>query len=422
MNRLPQPKQVALRNSNPRVSNANFSRHTFEEKSIEQSYVARSVSEPDKAQYYPQGQRPPPSCLQSSFSRLTCLVVTILMLSGLLIALLVLYTGGDPAEFFYLPDPPGLSAASRWDTNGTESLTLSVMNSCEDRWTPFFDRYLAEWDNGTPDVLNLSSEKFDYDPSCTAYDGKMNVCNANFGNTDWVGINVILIENAFIVNSVAKMNDYHLDNANDFKRFYTMCHEMGHGFGLPHTNENQHNIDRGDCMDYTSRPQNNLEPGQYNYNLLYDLYGPVNGTGKVNGTENSKFNIFGSGTLGDNLQATKDALTGTVGGSGSGGSNSSGGSGRMLVARTTPADIMQRYYLALSDLQEPLSMSMAATTSTSAAATTSAPSVTTRTAAMRKKSHGARLLAESRHHRVYSVDLGRGFKMEVRKLLATWDD
>lgn len=31
-------------------------------------------------------------------------------------------------------------------------------------------------------------------------------------------------------------------------------------------------------MDYTMRPRNNLEPGQYNYDLLQELYGTVGGT------------------------------------------------------------------------------------------------------------------------------------------------
>jgi hypothetical protein len=53
----------------------------------------------------------------------------------------------------------------------------------------------------------------------------------------------------------------------------------GHGFGLPHTDENYFNRDRGDCMDYTTRPQNNLAPGQFNFQVLNELYGiPVSQT------------------------------------------------------------------------------------------------------------------------------------------------
>ena len=45
------------------------------------------------------------------------------------------------------------------------------------------------------------------------------------------------------------------------------------GLGLPHTDEDHFNRDRGDCMDYTTRPQNNMMPGDYNLELLKQLYG-----------------------------------------------------------------------------------------------------------------------------------------------------
>ena len=52
--------------------------------------------------------------------------------------------------------------------------------------------------------------------------------------------------------------------------------KTGHAFGLPHTDENYYNFDRGDCLDYTTRPRNNLQPGEFNFNLLYSLYGSAN--------------------------------------------------------------------------------------------------------------------------------------------------
>jgi hypothetical protein len=71
-----------------------------------------------------------------------------------------------------------------------------------------------------------------YDPSCTAVDGVIKVCNNDFGATGWYGINEALSSNKLIISSVAKMNDYYFtSNGNDMydRRQYTMCHEMGHG-------------------------------------------------------------------------------------------------------------------------------------------------------------------------------------------------
>ena len=55
-----------------------------------------------------------------------------------------------------------------------------------------------------------------------------------------------------------------------------MCHELGHAFGLPHTDENYYNRNRGDCLDYTTRFGSNLSPGKYNFELLAELYGSRN--------------------------------------------------------------------------------------------------------------------------------------------------
>jgi len=52
---------------------------------------------------------------------------------------------------------------------------------------------------------------------------------------------------------------------------------IGHAFGLPHTDTNYYNFDRRDCLDYTIRPGNNLDPGEFNFNLLFSLYGSANG-------------------------------------------------------------------------------------------------------------------------------------------------
>lgn len=58
----------------------------------------------------------------------------------------------------------------------------------------------------------------------------------------------------------------------------TQCHEIGHAFGLPHTDEDFYNRDLKNCMDYTSRPENNMQPAQPNFEFLTVLYGSIDGT------------------------------------------------------------------------------------------------------------------------------------------------
>jgi hypothetical protein len=53
---------------------------------------------------------------------------------------------------------------------------------------------------------------------------------------------------------------------------------MGHGFGLPHTDEDFTNKDLGNCMDYTNRPGNNKQPAKPNFMFLAQLYGTIDGS------------------------------------------------------------------------------------------------------------------------------------------------
>ena len=77
------------------------------------------------------------------------------------------------------------------------------------------------------------------------------------------------------------MNDYYLQGTNEAQRKFTMCHELGHGLGLGHSDENFQNSDLGNCMDYTNTPENNLHPDEYNFLILEELYGNASRNGTV---------------------------------------------------------------------------------------------------------------------------------------------
>jgi hypothetical protein len=55
-----------------------------------------------------------------------------------------------------------------------------------------------------------------------------------------------------------------------------MCHEIGHGFGLPHRDEIPNNPDLGSCLDYTYRFENNINPdSSVDFDNLKNLYGVI---------------------------------------------------------------------------------------------------------------------------------------------------
>eukprot|EP00585_Thalassiosira_rotula_P007731 CAMPEP_0196159766 /NCGR_PEP_ID=MMETSP0910-20130528/46487_1 /TAXON_ID=49265 /ORGANISM="Thalassiosira rotula, Strain GSO102" /LENGTH=343 /DNA_ID=CAMNT_0041424691 /DNA_START=293 /DNA_END=1325 /DNA_ORIENTATION=- len=189
-----------------------------------------------------------------------------------------------------------------WDDDFVQirngGLHLTLRNALDDTWQDEFDSAVADWQES--DALVLTAEKVEVDHDCERVDGVMVVCNANFGATGWVGINENMIMRGVIVGSVSKMNEYYLLNAelinenmimrgvivgsvskmNEYyllnaeydQRRYTMCHELGHGFGLPHTDENPYNANLGDCLDYTDDPDENLYPGEVNMRKLSNMY------------------------------------------------------------------------------------------------------------------------------------------------------
>jgi len=165
-----------------------------------------------------------------------------------------------------------------WKQARGNGLTLTLQNALDETWQTEYEAALADWSES--EALTLSSVSVDVDHSCKPVTGLMKVCNGNFGHTGWVGINELQIvyqnggKAGYIETSVAKMNEYYLLNAAYAQRQYTMCHEIGHGFGLPHTDEDPNNADQGNCLDYTHRPANNMHPGQVNFDVLVQMYLP----------------------------------------------------------------------------------------------------------------------------------------------------
>ena len=106
-------------------------------------------------------------------------------------------------------------------------LTLQVLNNLESGsdWNEYLKSSIYEWDNGTPDAVTLNIRKMTHDPDCRAVRRAMKVCNANYGPTDWRGVNQILLQDEYISTSLAKMKDYYLGGTNRAQKQYSeyMC-------------------------------------------------------------------------------------------------------------------------------------------------------------------------------------------------------
>jgi len=241
-----------------------------------------------------QQQRRPKSCLATWVPMILCIAVAIT------VPLLYVFDIFNPADIPFLGDlfeddwvggtlnnmtfddvngtmvPQLPSNAIGWANTGN-GLRLDILNACSDEWQPFVQGALDNWENGSPiDSLTFYTSRLDHDPKCSTVTGKLKICNGNYGDTQWRGINEVLLGGAAqrrIISSRAKLNEYYLNYESDAQKLYTSCHELGHGFGLPHWDEDFYNKDLGNCMDYTQNPHKSSKPDASNFLYLAQLYG-----------------------------------------------------------------------------------------------------------------------------------------------------
>ena len=165
----------------------------------------------------------------------SCLLMLVLV--GIAAALFIYFYVGTENVGNFIDDPdqfreedPFNSAnkedANLWKTKGGVGLELVVVNALDTAWQEFFFKAVDQWNSGTPDTLTLMTEDSSPDSVCEAIDGKLKVCNGNYGATNWRGINKILLENGWIYSSAARMNEYYTTDNDDTQRQYTMCHEV----------------------------------------------------------------------------------------------------------------------------------------------------------------------------------------------------
>ena len=109
---------------------------------------------------------------------------------------------------------------------------------------------------------------------CRAKSGRIEVCNAAYGNNGWLGLASVWVSGGHITQSTVKLNDTYYNTAKyntPTWRAAVTCQEVGHGFGLGHQDES--GADFHTCMDYASNPDaDNMHPNAHDYQMLASIY------------------------------------------------------------------------------------------------------------------------------------------------------
>ena len=140
----------------------------------------------------------------------------------------------------------------KWSLNEGSKVSLEVVNNLQRNsvWNGYLETAFRNWDVGTPNTMKLSLSNINDDTDCEASPFKIKVCNGNYGDLPWKGVNYIFIQqDGTILASTMRLNDYYLGGMDSDEKLYTCCHEIGHGLGLRHSDEDFTNRDLySECM------------------------------------------------------------------------------------------------------------------------------------------------------------------------------
>jgi hypothetical protein len=181
-----------------------------------------------------------------------------------------------------------------WGRTGNP-FTIMLGSNLSGDWPVHLSTASTDWTNWS-DVLDTTIVGGGTNPKrCSPTSGRVEVCNAAYGRTGWLGLASIWASGDHITQGRAKMNDTYF-NMSAYNtpawRLFVMCQEVGHTFGLGHTDETHTNANQGTCMDYTNDPDggaggasetdpNNLYPNQHDYDQLSTIYGHTDSTTTV---------------------------------------------------------------------------------------------------------------------------------------------
>lgn len=161
--------------------------------------------------------------------------------------------------------------------------TLKLGDNVSATWDGHLATASSDWSQST--VLDTTVVAGGTRPkNCRPTAGRVEVCNASYGNNGWLGIAQIWASGSHITQGAVKLNDYYFNQPaynTPAWRQLVMCQEIGHTFGLDHQDESFTNPNLGTCMDYTNDPSTNQHPNAHDYEQLELIYAHLDSTTTV---------------------------------------------------------------------------------------------------------------------------------------------
>ncbi|MFZ5855088.1 MAG: hypothetical protein ACOYXS_11460 [Chloroflexota bacterium] len=161
--------------------------------------------------------------------------------------------------------------------------TLNLADNVNTAWDAYLATTSSDWSVST--VLDTSIVAGGAKPrNCRPTTGRVEVCNASYGSTGWLGVAQIWASGLHITQGTVKVNDTYFNTSaynTPAWREMVMCQEVGHTLGLDHQDTTFDNTNLGTCMDYTSNPvgpPSNEHPNQHDYDELVTIYSHLDST------------------------------------------------------------------------------------------------------------------------------------------------
>ncbi len=177
---------------------------------------------------------------------------------------------------------PGITLANHsWGgyhwARQSNPFTLKLGDNVSTTWDSYLATTSSDWTASS--VLNTTIVPGQAKPrNCRPTSGRVEVCNATYGNNGWLGVAQIWVSGSHITQGTVKLNDTYFDTPQYDTpgwRNLVSCQEVGHTLGLDHQDTNFNNTNLGTCMDYTSNPYgppDNEHPNKHDYDELVTIY------------------------------------------------------------------------------------------------------------------------------------------------------